>query len=335
MKDELDLEAKESTALSARDISVEMGIPIEEIITAYAAMGILIPDQDEAKFSERDMEMFRTLRQLAKALDMDQNDIGELIRVFGMSLARLADAFVGVYMRGHVQRMAAQNLSELEQAEISLELRERGKDIPALDVIGVQLGHHITNSFKQYAESLISIENPGQLQMVVGFLDVSGYSALVTGIDSEELMDLITLYENLALRIITKHGGRMVKVIGDEVLFVVNDPDKACHIAIELSVAFCENASNEYSEGTALHGGMAYGEVVFHRGDYYGQVVNLASRLSDISIKGEFLVTSDLVSALQDDNPFKLSPAGKREVRGFEDSVDVYSLEWSNSRQDG
>ena len=78
------------------------------------------------------------------------------------------------------------------------------------------------------------------------------------------------------------HNGHIVKHIGDEVMFVALDAGDGCAIAREITSA-C-------SEGIEPRGGVAFGEVIARHGDYYGTVVNLASRLAELAVPGEVLV---------------------------------------------
>jgi class 3 adenylate cyclase len=67
---------------------------------------------------------------------------------------------------------------------------------------------------------------------------------------------------------------------------------------------------------------MAYGPVLAKVGDYFGSVVNLASRLVDQAVPGEILVTTELAQK----SGLDLEPAGRRMLKGFPDPVAVASL---------
>ena len=69
--------------------------------------------------------------------------------------------------------------------------------------------------------------------------------------------------------------------------------------------------------------GIAYGEVLVRGGDYYGSVVNLASRLADQAVPQELLVTEQLAESA---TRCTFEPAGRRVMKGFADPVTVQSL---------
>ena len=70
---------------------------------------------------------------------------------------------------------------------------------------------------------------------------------------------------------------------------------------------------------------MAFGEVITRHGDYYGTVVNLASRLAELAVPGEVLVNEAVVSSTG--NRFAFRPAGRRLLKGFDEPLEVFSLD--------
>ncbi|MEZ5298147.1 MAG: hypothetical protein R2697_18330 [Ilumatobacteraceae bacterium] len=97
-----------------------------------------------------------------------------------------------------------------------------------------------------------------------------------------------------------------MKLIGDEVMFVDPDPNSA----VEAGRALIDTFSS-MDDGVLPRGGMAFGSVVLRGGDYYGSVVNIASRLADAAVPGELLVTTGLADATH----CSFEPAGRRMLR--------------------
>jgi adenylate cyclase len=81
-------------------------------------------------------------------------------------------------------------------------------------------------------------------------------------------------------------GGRVVKLIGDAVLFTAPDAESACRIALEMAEA-CER----HPLLPMVHIGLAEGDVMRRGGDVYGPVVNLAARLVEHATPGQVLMT--------------------------------------------
>ena len=136
--------------------------------------------------------------------------------------------------------------------------------------------------------------------------------------EPRELAGFLRDFEGRAYDVVTGEGARVVKLIGDEVMFVASDPAAACRAASELMKGF----GSEH-ELVVPRGGVAFGDVLVRGGDYYGPVVNLASRLVDEAVPQELLVTEELALVA---TGCTFEPAGRRMVKGFADPVSVRSF---------
>ena len=148
--------------------------------------------------------------------------------------------------------------------------------------------------------------------VVIGFADLVGYTALTRQVDTQTLTSLVDRFEAMAADTITELGGRVVKTVGDEVMFVVNDSQAAAEIAARL----LERGAAD-DDLPDLRIGMAYGPVVARLGDVYGEPVNLASRLTSVARPGSILVDRELAAALADDDRWQLRRVTPRPVRGY------------------
>jgi len=110
-----------------------------------------------------------------------------------------------------------------------------------------------------------------------------------------------------------------VKLIGDEVMFVVRDPAAACEVALTLVDRFANDPA------VTPRGGLAWGDILYRGGDYYGPTVNLAARVAQIAVPGELLVTTD-VAAHADGDAVHFEPAGKRMLKGFDEPVPLLAV---------
>jgi adenylate cyclase len=135
---------------------------------------------------------------------------------------------------------------------------------------------------------------------------------------SRALAELIERFEDAAYDIAAARDGRVVKLIGDEVMFVARDAASACDIALTLVERFAGDPS------VTPRGGLAIGELLLRGGDYYGPIVNLAARVADLAVPGELLVTLEVAAAAGP--AFRFEPAGKRMLRGFEEPVALHAL---------
>ena len=134
---------------------------------------------------------------------------------------------------------------------------------------------------------------------------------------AEDLSGFVGRFERTAHEVVSGAGARVVKLIGDEVMFVDPDPNAA----VEAGRALIDTFS-AMGDGVLPRGGMAYGSVVLRGGDYYGSVVNIASRLADAAVPGELLVTTGIADATD----CEFEPAGRRMLKGFDEPIAVLAL---------
>jgi adenylate cyclase len=153
---------------------------------------------------------------------------------------------------------------------------------------------HLQASLRRHA---LQAAEGGTQGMAVGFADLVGFTAMSQQLSEQALAEVVSRFEELAYDTIAAGGGRVVKMIGDEVMFVTPDVPSAARIALDLSDAYAgdENLSD-------VRVGLASGRVLAREGDFYGPVVNLASRIVNIARPGSVLISESVVEAL-DGNP--------------------------------
>jgi adenylate cyclase len=131
-------------------------------------------------------------------------------------------------------------------------------------------------------------------------------------VSESELRTLLDAFESLATETVGQHGGRIVKTIGDEVLFQADDPASAALIALELL-----EGAKQHPDLPELRAGVALGPVVTRLGDVYGSTVNIASRLTNLARPGWVLIDRNMHMALENDPRFRFKSRRPEAVRGF------------------
>lgn len=163
--------------------------------------------------------------------------------------------------------------------------------------------------------------DPGMFRLAVGFVDLVGFTPYTEDASSGELAGFVESFEARANDVVAERGGRVVKHIGDEVMFVDADPTTACDIALRLIESFGGEA------GVSPHAGVGFGPLVARGGDYYGSVVNLASRIADLAVPGEVLVTEAVErTASTAGASLRFEPAGRRMLKGFAEPIPLWSV---------
>jgi class 3 adenylate cyclase len=189
------------------------------------------------------------------------------------------------------------------------------------------LGHAIDTLFRHHLEAARmhfertdswDVVGEGGIRLAAGFADMCGFTGLTQQLRMEELSTLLTQFEEIATEVVTDHGGRVVKFIGDAVMFVTTDAVSAVAVADDL-VAAAE------SRGLQARAGVSAGTVLALDGDYFGPVVNLAARLVALAEPGDTLV-SDTVAELLGERR-AVVPLGPVSLRGFRDPVAVARID--------
>ncbi|MGH2759920.1 MAG: adenylate/guanylate cyclase domain-containing protein, partial [Actinomycetota bacterium] len=161
-------------------------------------------------------------------------------------------------------------------------------------------------------------EGVDAVERAVAFCDLVGYTALSEQISTQRLASMLRDFETTASDLITARGANVVKMIGDEVMFVAPDAASAAGVALELAETF--------GKGDALppvRCGLAAGRVIVSEGDYHGPVVNLAARIVKLAPPGGVLAPLAIVEDLGD---VKVEDLGSRDLKGFRDPVDLIRI---------
>ena len=239
-----------------------------------------------------------------------------LIRVIGGSVSRIAEAAVSLFLSDVEGPSLRAGTTELELAQKVYEAAGLVDGLAQrLDPV---LRRHIQQAIERNRRSSIGATERLQYLYAVGFVDLVGFTAVSGSLPLDELVTFLARFEAEAHDAVARQGARVVKFIGDEVMFVATDANAACAAALGVVTAFASGL-----DGVLPRGGLAFGEVLLRGGDYYGPVVNLASRLVDLAVPMEVLVAEPVVEAA---DRCTFESAGRRVVKGFEGVVTVQSL---------
>jgi adenylate cyclase len=154
-------------------------------------------------------------------------------------------------------------------------------------------------------------DNPGVIRSV-GFADLVSFTRLVRRLSERELARMVQRFEALASDVVTGHGGRVIKTVGDEILFVAIGAAPAAAIALDLVASMSED-----DVLPDVRVGMANGRVISRLGDVFGTTVNRASRLTAIARPRTVLVDDSIAAALASTSGFEMSGLRSRTLRGI------------------
>ena len=309
-----DLVLAEADSRSARVMAKELGLPLDEILAVWRTLGVVVPDPDQPCFSEADTRLTGVLVGLRPVLGHHGD---ELLRVIGSSISRVAEAAIAMYVQTVEEDLAASGAQPVDFARESADTARAALGVG--DGFGAIFRHHLRDAVRRQRVAQSAVAERSLARLAVGFVDLVGFTALSRTLSPRDLIDVLRDFETRAFDLAIEHGGRVVKHIGDEVMFVALDADAGCATALALIDGYTD-------AGITPRGGLAFGDLVTRHGDYYGSVVNLASRLADLAIPGEVLLTPEVAAAVSASNGVAFTPAGRRLLKGFDEPVEVLSL---------
>jgi adenylate cyclase len=268
------------------------GMPEDMASRFWRALGFADVTADDRIFTDLDIEAIGILQTMVDLGAADVDTALQLARVIGTSMARIAEAEVAPAVRGMIGAPGSGPGSSVEAADRFVRLADRS--LPAMTrLLEFAWRRHVQASVRR-AMLLRSRHHPGALpDLCVGFADMVGFTMLSQQLSEEELAALVSRFEDVAHDTVTARGGRVVKMIGDEVMFVTDLATDAARIALALAEAY---ADDELLSDVRV--ALAVGPVLVQDGDFYGPVVNLASRAAGIAAPGSVLVSDEFHSTL-------------------------------------
>jgi class 3 adenylate cyclase len=306
------LAIRDGRGLTLHEVAERSGVAEERVMRVASAAGLPRAGSEDRAFTERFVD-------LVSGLGASEDVFGEtallaLLRVMGSAMARLADASVSAFLVNVDPGLSERDPVGLEVARANA---QAGQLLPgiarALDAL---LRQHLLLARRS---SLGAAAEGGyeRRHLCVGFVDLVGSTGLALDAGAAALGEVLTQFETAASETVMSAGGRVVKLIGDEVLFTAPGELTGCEIALALARRFAEHATVP-----PVRAGLASGDVLLRDGDVFGPVVNLAARVVAAARPGEVLAPADLVAAagLPADTP------AQRQLKGFDAPVTLRAL---------
>ncbi|MGY1608578.1 MULTISPECIES: adenylate/guanylate cyclase domain-containing protein [unclassified Geodermatophilus] len=301
--------------LTRLEVAAAAGMPPERTQRLWRALGFPDVADDDPAFTLADVGALATVSELIDSGFVDRGSEASIARATGQALSRLADWQTDLLADALVRRAREQApgtpVDVVATAEALIPLLSRTQDY-------VWRRHLAAN-----VDRALSSETPGdRRELAVGFADLVGYTSRSRGMGGRELGAMVEAFEATATEVIARSRGRVVKTVGDGVLFTAASAVDAVEIGLRLPTAW------DAGDRPPLRVGAAYGAVLTRLGDVYSPVVNLASRLTSIAPAGALLVDRVLAGHVRGLPQYRVRPMEPVAVRGYE-SVQP----WRVSRQ--
>jgi adenylate cyclase len=297
---------------TAAEIERQTGLPAQLMIRIRRLHGLPEPAPGDRVFSDEDIDAARSTKQFLDA-GFEEERIIEITRVLGEGMGRLAAtitaAFAETFLKaGDTEEEVAQRFATLAE-----------QLTPALTPILVAgFKAHLRDSVQRGMLGRAELEAgdaaPTQ-DLAICFADLVGFTRLGGQVEVRELGTVAGRLAQLAASV-TEPPVRLIKTIGDAAMFVSPQAGPLVKVALALVEAF------EREELPSLRAGIAYGPALIRAGDYYGNSVNLASRVTGVARPGSVLCTREVHDAAPDD--FEWSSAGRHKLKGVSEPTPLY-----------
>jgi adenylate cyclase len=297
--------------ISLADAAKEAGLDEERARRMLRTLGFPDPAPDFL-MTRDDLDVLRLLGDFSNLIGEDQ--VMHLTRVIGSALGRMAEATADL-VRVNIEGPQMHTVSRSEYLKLTEVLTHEGlpRLAHAMDRI---LRYHILRVSAQDWD-IDTGAKATTTTGTIGFADMVGFTAHSGLLSTNELADVIDAFEGRVSETITSLGGRVIKFIGDEVLFLFADPSIACRCSLDL----LRLAADESIPDVRV--GLAFGEVITRYGDCYGPVVNRAARLVDVAPARTILVTPEVAERAR---AFSFEERDPLAVKGIDEPLDHLSL---------
>lgn len=316
--------------LRRREVAANAGVSLLSARKVWRSLGLPRVGDDEIAYTENDEQALETIIGQVRAHTLSEEGALSITRSLGQLTDRMVIWQIEALVEDLVQNQGMDDARARRHVVLLLEeLIE-----PIEEVMVYAYRRNLSAAVQRQlvrAGSALTASNAGRdgteddttlpLARAVGFADMVSFTATSRTMDERELAKLVQGFEEICSSIITVAGGRLVKTIGDEVLYVAETPEVGAQIALALSQQF---ASGEQGM-PRVRVGLVWGRVLSRLGDIYGATVNMAARLTAMAGPGEVLTDHLTSRVLTDDDRFVLTARDAVELKGF-GTVTPYDL---------
>ena len=282
------------------EVSERAGISSARAERMWRALGFATVPDDEVAFTDDDVEALRLVAALEDDDFIDPEMESSLARKLGQTQSRLASWQSAMFL----EFLGGSKLAADEALEVA------GMLLPAMERLQTYVWRrHLAAAA---GRAMAGSDEIARGVRAVGFADIVSFTRLTRRLPEAELGQLIERFEGMAADVVALNGGRVIKSIGDEVLFVADTAAQGAAVALAL-----QDAVTEAEDLPELRIGLSYGTILIRLGDVYGEVVNLAARLTSECKPGRVLADRELAAARDGHPDFRLRRLRRVSVRGY------------------
>lgn len=309
-RDDLEREILGESPTLTSDEVVEAGdSSLAEVRRLWRALGFPKPD-DSAAFTTADRDAMLMLLSLVSSGAIDFDTAIKLTRAVGHTMARLADWQVST-LSEHVEALEHSGHGTGSRLTTGIDVI-RGVEPQFEKLMMYAWRRHLAAAVGRVEALGATDSDLHTLRVTVGFADLVSFTRLSTGIAGDRLADLVEDFESSCADLVASRGGRVIKTLGDSVLFIADGPREAVDVASDI---VDEIGADETLPD--VHVGLATGPVIMRLGDVFGAPVNMASRLTGVARRNRVICDQATADAIREVSGYVVRPLTERSIRGF------------------
>ena len=298
----------QSPDLTNDAVALAAGVPLEQARRLWRALGF--PDLgEEAAFTDGDLHALSTVIGAVDQGAIDFETAVRLTRAVGQTMTKLADWQVAT-LSARVEQLEAGDEATGSRIGSALRLTEQ---------VGIPFEKLLVYSWRRHlAAAVARVEALGAkdsdlhtTQVTVGFADLVSFTALSNQMSEDRIGSMVEIFESRCADVVAARSGRVIKTLGDSVLFVSGDPVRAMDIGLSIV-----DVIGHDSRLPDVRVGLSTGSVIMQLGDVFGPPVNMAARLTGVARRNR-VITDPATADLLPPGQFDCRPLPARPLRGF------------------
>ncbi|WP_122818443.1 adenylate/guanylate cyclase domain-containing protein [Nocardioides pantholopis] len=293
---------------TASEVAAETGVSIEQARRLWRSLGFPEYGADTA-FTTADAEAVSVIVDMVGSGLVDFDLAVNLTRAIGQTMARLAD-WETTALLPRIEELAGTDAGTETRGDAARRMVEELGG-PFEELLVYVWRRHLAASIARVEALSAKEEDLHTTQLTVGFADIVSFTALSNELSEDRIGDLVELFESRCADVVAAQRGRIIKSIGDSVLFV-NDDAVAGYDTAEGII----NVIGRDPRMPDVRVGLASGLVVMRLGDVFGPPVNMAARLTAVARRNRIIIDARTAELLPDEE-FETRRLPARPVRGF------------------
>ena len=292
---------------SRRDLDEQQDIPERLTSVYWRSLGFTPVDEDTVVFTEEDAHAIGDLASIVEEGAITERAFSSISRGMGFHMGRLAMWITEALVD------EAKHADGLDDSQARQQMLDSIPEL--LEVFESQVMFTFRRQLAAYAARAGSevlhrdTDELFPLQRAVGFADLVQFTRLAQDLPGTALADMVGRFEPLSRDIISVGGGRVVKTVGDEIMFLADTPEDGAQIAVSLAETITESPALP-----PVRVGLAWGSMFSRYGDVFGPTVNLAARMESVARPGTVVVDAETGAAIAQAMPGGFSFADGEDV---------------------